>query len=66
MRLNEVPWFPRLLRGAQASNPALTVAVVFLGAFLTTLQGRLFSMSLADLRGAFGIDVIEGAWLRRR
>jgi len=63
MRLNEVPWFPRLLRGAQAPNPALTVVVVFLGAFLTTLQGRLFSMSLADLRGAFGLDVIEGAWL---
>jgi DHA2 family multidrug resistance protein len=34
-----------------------------MGAFLTTLQGRLFSMSLADLRGAFGLDVIEGAWL---
>ncbi|OHV82985.1 multidrug transporter [Rhizobium sp. LCM 4573] len=54
---------PHLWRGASTPNPALTVAVVFMGAFLTTLQGRLFSMSLADLRGAFGLDVIEGAWL---
>lgn len=52
-----------LLRPAQTPSPALTVAVVFMGAFLTTLQGRLFTMSLADLRGQFGLDVIEGAWL---
>ncbi len=63
MQFDKVPSISHLWRGAQAPNPALTVAVVFMGAFLTTLQGRLFSMSLADLRGAFGLDVIEGAWL---
>ena len=58
--------FPRvgwLLLPARAPNPALTVVLVFLGAFLTTFQGRLFSMSLSDLRGQFGLDVIESAWL---
>jgi len=63
MQFDKVPSISYVWRGAQAPNPALTVAVVFMGAFLTTLQGRLFSMSLADLRGAFGLDVIEGAWL---
>ncbi|CAN7629696.1 MFS transporter [Brucella pseudogrignonensis] len=63
MQFDKVPSISHLWRGTQAPNPALTVAVVFMGAFLTTLQGRLFSMSLADLRGAFGLDVIEGAWL---
>ena len=63
MRLNDVMRLPNHLRGAQAPNPALTVAVVFLGAFFTTLQGRLFSMSLADLRGAFGLEIVEGVWL---
>ncbi|MFB8342853.1 MFS transporter [Brucella cytisi] len=63
MQFDKVPSISHLWRGAQAPNPALTVAVVFMGAFLTTLQGRLFSISLGDLRGAFGLDVIEGAWL---
>lgn len=63
MQFDKVPSISHLWRGAQAPNPALTVAVVFMGAFLTTLEGRLFSMSLADLRGAFGLEVIEGAWL---
>lgn len=44
-------------------RPALTVAAIFLGAVLTTLQGRLFSAALPDLRGQFGLDVLEAAWL---
>jgi len=52
-----------LLQGARTSKPKLIVAVVFLGAFFTTLQGRLFSISLADIRGAFGLDVTEGTFL---
>ncbi len=59
-KLPPVGW---LLLPTRAPNPALTVVVVFLGAFLTTFQGRLFSMSLSDLRGQFGLDVIESAWL---
>ncbi|MBB2972756.1 MFS transporter [Mesorhizobium sp. RMAD-H1] len=61
-RIESLP-IGRVLRSARAPSPVLTVAVVFMGAFLTTLQGRLFSISLADLRGQFGLDVIEGAWL---
>lgn len=44
-------------------RPALTIAAIFLGAVLTTLQGRLFSAALPDLRGQFGLDVLEAAWL---
>lgn len=61
--LTMIPWLSRLCRGAQAPKPALTVGVVFLGACLTTLQGRLFSVALTDLRGVFGLDVVEGALL---
>ncbi|WP_231889346.1 MFS transporter [Tistrella mobilis] len=53
----------RFFLPARLPNPALTVTAVFLGAFLTTFQGRLFSMSLVDLRGQFGLDVIESVWL---
>lgn len=44
-------------------RPILTVATIFLGAVLTTFQGRLFSAALPDLRGEFGLDVLEAAWL---
>lgn len=63
MLLDKVHSISHFWRGARTPNSALTVVVAFMGAFLTTLQGRLFSMSLADLRGAFGLDMIEGAWL---
>lgn len=53
----------RLFSNTARSHPALTVAAVFLGAVLTTLQGRLFSAALPDLRGQFGLDVLEAAWL---
>lgn len=52
-----------LLSNATRPRPALTVAAIFLGAVLTTLQGRLFSAALPDLRGQFGLDVLEAAWL---
>ncbi|MEJ5127575.1 MFS transporter [Comamonas sp. MYb21] len=52
-----------LLSNANRPRPKLTVAVVFLGAILSTLQGRMFSVALPDLRGQFGLDLIEAAWL---
>ncbi|MGO3125975.1 MAG: MFS transporter [Advenella sp.] len=52
-----------LFANAPRPRPALTVAAIFLGAVLTTLQGRLFSSALPDLRGQFGLDVLEAAWL---
>jgi MFS transporter, DHA2 family, multidrug resistance protein len=36
---------------------------VFLGAGIATLQGRLISVGLADLRGALGLGVDEAAWI---
>ena len=53
----------RLLANTTRPRPVLTVTTIFLGAVLTTLQGRLFSSALPDLRGQFGLDVLEGAWL---
>ncbi len=53
----------RLIRPASSANAPMTVGLVFACAFLTTFQGRLFGMSLPDLRGDFGLDVIQGAWL---
>jgi len=55
--------WPDLFSNTTRPRPALTVAAVFLGAVLTTLQGRLFSAALPDLRGQFGLDVLEAAWL---
>ncbi|PJX27932.1 MFS transporter [Advenella sp. S44] len=52
-----------LFANATHARPALTVVAIFLGAVLTTLQGRLFSSALPDLRGQFGLDILEAAWL---
>jgi hypothetical protein len=35
---------------AVAPRPMMTVAAIFMGAAMTTLHSRLFSISLADLR----------------
>lgn len=53
----------KLLANTSQSRPLLTVVAIFLGAVLTTVQGRLFSSALPDLRGQFGLDVLEAAWL---
>lgn len=55
--------FSRLFSNTPIPRPALTVTAIFLGAVLTTLQGRLFSAALPDLRGQFGLDILEAAWL---
>lgn len=52
-----------LFSNAARPRPVLTVVAIFLGAVVTTLQGRLFSAALPDLRGQFGLDVLEAAWL---
>lgn len=54
---------PDMLSNTVRPRSVLTVMAIFLGAVLTTLQGRLFSMALPDLRGQFGLDVLEAAWL---
>jgi DHA2 family multidrug resistance protein len=45
------------------TNPYLGIAGVFLGAALATLNGRLISVGLADLRGATGLGFDEASWI---
>lgn len=45
------------------TNPYVGIAGVFLGAGLATLNSRLISIGLADLRGALGLGFDEAAWI---
>jgi DHA2 family multidrug resistance protein len=46
-----------------ATNPYLGILGVFLGAGTATLNGRLISVGLADLRGAAGFGFDEASWI---
>ena len=46
-----------------ATNPYIGIIGVFLGAGLATLNSRLVSVGLPDLRGALGFGFDEGSWL---
>src|SRR5580692_7746523 len=52
---------------APAATPApipwLGLAAVLLGAFVSTLNGRLSNFGLADIRGAMHASFDEGAWI---
>nr|WP_244130351.1 hypothetical protein [Burkholderia sp. BCC0044] len=39
------------------------IAAVLLGAIIATLTSRITSLGLADVRGALGVGVDEGAWI---
>ena len=43
--------------------PWLGLAAVLMGAFISTLNGRLSTFGLADIRGAVGAGFDEGAWI---
>jgi DHA2 family multidrug resistance protein len=45
------------------TNPYVGVLAVFLGAGLATLNSRLLSVGLADLRGALGFSFDAASWL---
>src|SRR5215467_5869760 len=45
------------------TNPYIGIAGVFLGAGLATLNARLVSIGLADLRGALGLGFDEASWI---
>jgi MFS transporter, DHA2 family, multidrug resistance protein len=45
------------------TNPWLGILGVFLGAGIATLNGRLLSVGLPDLRGAMGFGFDEASWL---
>ena len=44
-------------------NPYLGVLGVFLGAATSTLNGKLISVGLPDLRGALGYGFDESSWI---
>lgn len=43
--------------------PAIGVAAVILGAFISSLNTRLTTFGLADIRGGLGIGFDEGSWI---
>jgi MFS transporter, DHA2 family, multidrug resistance protein len=45
------------------TNPYTGIAGVFLGAGIATLNARLVSVGLADLRGALGLSFDEASWI---
>ncbi len=48
---------------APITNPYVGILGVFLGAGIATLNGRLLSIGLPDLRGALGLGFDEGSWI---
>ena len=53
----------RALLKSLAQNPYVGTFGVFLGAGLATLNGRLISVGLPDLRGAMGLGIDEASWI---
>jgi DHA2 family multidrug resistance protein len=48
---------------SHVTNPYLGILGVFLGAGIATLNGRLVSVGLPDLRGALGLGFDEASWI---
>jgi hypothetical protein len=45
------------------TNPYVGIQGVFLGAGIATLNARLVSVGLPDLRGALGVGIDEASWI---
>ncbi len=56
------PRFARVI-GSLNQNPYVGTLGVFLGAGIVTLNGRLISVGLPDLRGAMGLGIDEASWI---
>src|SRR5260221_3132483 len=56
------PRFARLI-ASLSQNPYVGTLGVFLGAGIVTLNGRLISVGLPDLRGALGLGIDEASWI---
>src|SRR5580692_9370445 len=54
---------PAALTVKASTNPYVGIVGVFLGAGVATLNARLLSVGLADLRGAMGLGFDEASWL---
>src|SRR5215467_5722669 len=51
------------VRPRPATNPYVGILGVFLGAGIATLNSRLISVGLPDLRGALGLGFDEASWI---
>jgi MFS transporter, DHA2 family, multidrug resistance protein len=60
---NELAKIPEHPSTQAATNPYVGILAVFLGAGLATLNGRLLSVGLPDLRGAVGLGFDDASWL---
>lgn len=58
-----VPTTTQSARSQVATNPYVGILGVFLGAAIATLNSRLVSVGLPDLRGATGLSFDEAAWI---
>ena len=56
------PRFARVI-GSLSQDPYVGTLGVFLGAGIVTLNGRLISVGLPDLRGAMGLGIDEASWI---
>src|ERR1700755_2039934 len=56
---------PRLALAIRAldQNPYVGTVGVFFGAGIATLNGRLISVGLPDLRGALGLGIDDASWI---
>src|SRR5215510_6657249 len=50
-------------RSQLTTNPYVGIVGVFLGAGIATLNARLISVGLVDLRGALGLGFDEASWI---
>lgn len=54
--------FERVI-GSLTQNPYVGTIGVYLGAGIVTLNGRLISVGLPDLRGAMGLGIDDASWI---
>ena len=57
------PPAPPAVRSERYTNPYVGILGVFLGAGIATLNSRLVSVGLPDLRGALGLGFDEASWI---
>ena len=57
------PSAPAPAAAPPVSIPWLGLTAVLLGTFISTLNGRLSNLGLADIRGALHVGFDEGAWI---
>src|SRR5258708_18227308 len=47
----------------QCEYPVLGVTAVMLGAFISSVNSRITTFGLADIRGALGLGFDDGSWI---